>query len=92
MSPEQDTLEQLCGGDLPLKVVGQIFGGDLVCAARALEHQYAQQLIRFRRHGGGGDQELAAWELRALLADRGTWEGDAYWVSLTDAGVRAAPI
>lgn len=80
--PELETLDQLCGGPMPLAVIRQLFEGDDRAYRAILAMLHDREVLLFR----GDDFEVPDWERDQLLSDPRRWEG--YRLSITDAGAR----
>ena len=80
--PELETLDQLCGGDLPLAVIRNLFLGDDRFRRAILAMLRDRELLLLR----SDDTEVPHWERSPLLSDPTRWEG--LRLSITDSGAR----
>ena len=81
MSPELETLDQLVGGDLPLRVVRGLYPDDAQFS-RGLSGLLHAGEVRLVEDG----VDLPQWRWREVLADPGAWPN--VQVRLTPAGAR----
>jgi len=82
MSPELDTLDQLCGDDMPVTVIRQLFDSDdhFRRAILAMLHEREVLLL------GPDGFEVPHWERRPLLSDATRWVD--HRLSITASGAR----
>ena len=85
MSLELEVLDQLQGGELPLRVVASLFP-DEAHARRAISALLLAGEVAILDAKGA---TVAPWQLHELDRESGSWRTDSqYHVSLTDAGAR----
>jgi hypothetical protein len=85
MSLELEVLDQLQGGDLPLRVVASLFPSE-THARRAIVAMLAAGELELLSAEGVA---LAPWQVRNLELQPGSWLTDPqYRLSMTDAGAR----
>lgn len=82
--PELDTLDQLCGGDLPLAVVRQIFGDDDRFHRALLAMLHGRDVRLLTTNG----DEVPRWRWGQLLSDPKC--GMDHRLSLTLSGAKRA--
>ena len=80
--PELETLDQLCGGPMPLAVIRQLFGEDDRFRRAILAMLGDRQVLLLN----GDDFEVPDWERNQLLSEQRKWEG--YHLSITDSEAR----
>lgn len=80
-SPELETLDQLCGGDLPITIIRKIYRDEF-----AFNHGLSAMLnngdVRLLRQGS----PVPMWEISRLLEAPDKWDG--LILSLTDLGAQ----
>jgi hypothetical protein len=82
-SPELDTLDQLCDGDMPLAVVRKIFD-DEARFARAIAAMLDAKEIRLTND----DVDVPRWQWREMLTNPDRWRLDQPRVSITNIGTK----
>ena len=85
MSLELEVLDQLQGGDLPLRVVASLFPEEAHARRAIAALLLAGEIALLDAKGAA----VAPWQLRELDRQPGSWRTDSqYHLSLTDAGAR----